>query len=133
MRLIILSIILATSFSVQAEDLVVLGRLKTIEEGVPHCGVLCVGAVAEYEVLKVIAGNYPGKGIFVVHPCIEMQRPKLVLGNIYKLVLARENIHRIEVFQEKKIPKRYTTYFLKTVEPRINDEPSHNKTLKPTP
>ncbi len=116
MRLLIFSIIFTVSFSAQAEDLVVLGRLKAIEEGVPHCGVFKTGAVAEYEVLKVIAGHYTEKEIFVVHPCIELQRPKLALGNVYKFSISRENVDRIEIFSDKIVPKRFTTYFSKSLE-----------------
>lgn len=116
MRLLIFSIIFTASFSAQADDLVVLGRLETIEESVPYCGDLITGAVAEYGVLKVISGNYVERRIFVVHPCIEMQRPKLIVGNVYKVTLTQENVNRIEVFSRKRIPKKFTTYFSRVIE-----------------
>jgi len=97
-----------------------LGRLKAIEENVPGCGVLKTGAVAEYEVLKVFAGSYPGKEIFVVHSCIEMQRPKLSTGNVYKFSTTKENIDRIEYFSKGRIPKNSTTYFSKEIELQKN-------------
>src|SRR6266446_3521144 len=105
MRLLISSIVFSVACSVHAEELVLLGRLKAMERDVAGCGVLYFGNVAEYEVLRVVSGTYAQKRIFVVHGCAEMPRPTLskdagtltsfVIGDVHKLVLVSENVHRI--------------------------------------
>ncbi len=140
MRLLTISAILIMASSVHAEDLVVLGRLKAIEKDVPHCGVFYTGAVTEYEVSRVISGTYAEKRIFVVHGCIEMPRSgehgtlrSFVIGDVHKLVLVRENLYGIGVFNDKAVPQQFVTYFCKSVDRYIKDRAqSHNSTLQRT-
>ena len=123
MRLLIISAILLIASSARAEDLIVLGRLSAIEKDLPGCGVFYIGGVAEYEVLHVISGAYAEKRIFVVHGCIEMPRSgeagtltSFVVGDIHKLVLVPENLHGVEIFNDKRVPQRFVTFFSKRVE-----------------
>jgi len=124
--------------SANAEDLIVLGRLRAIEKDLPHCGVFYIGGVTEYEVLQVISGTYAEKRIFVVHACLEMPRSgeegtltSFVIGDIHELVLVRENLYGIGNFNDKGIPRRYVTFFCKRVDRYSKDgDKSRNSVLK---
>src|SRR5712671_6614651 len=69
---IIVSAICIMASSAHAEDLIVLGRLRAIEEDLP--------------------------------------------SDIHKLVLVRENLYGIGNFNDKRIPRRYVTFFCKRVD-----------------
>ena len=115
MRLIILVAVLLATFSARADDLVILGRLKAIDADVPACGIFFSSAIAEFEVVKVIAGQYSQDRIYVVHPCPEMN-VKLVVGEIYRFTVGEENTEHVEMiggFHSKVLPKGYRPYFEK--------------------
>jgi hypothetical protein len=140
MRLVIAALIFSAVSRVDAGELVLLGTLKAIEKDVPHCGVLYVGSVAEYEVLEVISGAYTGRRIFVVHGCVEMPRSMLsqdagtltsfAIGDVHKLVLVPENVHGVGLFNANKIPASFSTYFCKKADRfELRKSKSHNSAL----
>lgn len=42
-------------------------------QGAPHCGVMHFVVVMRYEVVRVLAGSYPGKDLYVAHSCPELR------------------------------------------------------------
>lgn len=109
-----------------ADDLVLIGRLRSIETGLPACGGLHVGSVSEYEVVLVESGSYSEKRIFVVHGCIEMSRAtySTEAGNLdtfrvddlHKLFLTKEDVYEIGGYNSHKVALGYEVYFCKRVD-----------------
>lgn len=116
MRYLVVTFLLVFSISANAKDLVIKGRLLNIEKGVPECGVLKTGTMTEYRVMKIFSGNYSANRIFVVHPCIENQKPRLKIGSIYKLSLTPDNVQKIELYSSREITNKSNIYYLKHLE-----------------
>ena len=54
-------------------ELTIVARLYSISSP-PACGILHMGAVAEYRDLEVIEGRYSARKVFVIHGCPEIPR-----------------------------------------------------------
>jgi hypothetical protein len=119
-------LLIAASLGASANEISVIGRLKWIPHAVPACGVFESWSVTEYEVIRVLKGNYKGRKIYVVHPCIEQPRTgsagnlrKFEIGDQHKLILTRENNSgngEKGVIGADKIENGYAMYWSKRVE-----------------
>lgn len=118
MRKLLFILIVLLPFTARAQDLEVLAQVRAIDPFVGGCGVCAIGTVVDYEVKRVIAGTIPEKRIFVVHTCIELQKPKISPGHYYRLTLTNENIDNIGMYSRNPMPKRLSTYYLIDIEPQ---------------
>ena len=99
---VVTSIIL-TSFACYASELILIGRMIDLEEDAPYCGILNIGSIAIYEVTKIIEGKYDKGKIFIVHPCIEMNRSENSPESGTLASFELNEFHRLEVSEEKPI------------------------------
>ena len=95
-------IYLFLSSQINENDLIITARLDTITV-TPHCGTFYWGATAKYTDITILQGQYDYLSIFVIHGCPELARSaddgtlqKFKIGEYHRLVLTKENVHKIE-------------------------------------
>lgn len=91
----------------ESSDFVIVGRLERISSPQAACGILHIGAIAEYTNLKILNGKYSEDKIYVVHGCPELARNEYAdnsgslisfhEGDYHILHLTSQNIFRIEI------------------------------------
>ncbi len=100
-----------------------MARLIRIEH-TPDCGILHLGATAEYSDLQVLNGIYPHRTIYVIHGCPELKRSEygedggnlesFRAGDYHMLYLTKQNMYHVGTSFEGTPPENY--YFCKKVD-----------------
>jgi hypothetical protein len=88
----------ASSQPAPAGDATVVARLTALPTPMPpNCGIWHVGAVMDYELVRVISGTLDKKRFHVVHGCPELRRSQYDKSGGTLTVFHAGDLHRLEL------------------------------------